>query len=126
MTVPFLDLSAIHAELRGELDAAYHRVVDSGCFILGEEVEAFEREWAEYCGTRHAIGVGSGLDALRLVLLAWGVGPGDEVIVPSNTFIATWLAVSQCGATPVPVEPDLSILPLEPLSETTSIRTIAW
>jgi dTDP-4-amino-4,6-dideoxygalactose transaminase len=104
--IPFLDVPAAYAELREELDAAVGRVMASGQFILGPEVTAFEEEFAAYCDTRHAIGVGSGLDALRLILLAYGVGAGDEVIVPSNTFIATWLAVSQAGATPVPVEPD--------------------
>jgi dTDP-4-amino-4,6-dideoxygalactose transaminase len=78
----------------------------SGQFILGPEVTAFEEEFAAFCEAEHAIGVGSGLDALRLILLAYDVGPGDEVLVPSNTFIATWLAVTQVGATPVPVEPD--------------------
>src|SRR5690349_3965353 len=104
--VSFLDVPAVYAELREELDDAAQRVMASGAYILGPEVKAFEREFAAYCGARHAIGVGSGLDALRLILLASGVGPGDEVIVPSNTFIATWLAVSQVGARPVPVEPD--------------------
>jgi dTDP-4-amino-4,6-dideoxygalactose transaminase len=92
-------------ELRPEIDAAIGRVLDSGHYILGPEVEAFEVEWAAYCEAKHAIGLANGLDALHLALLAVNVGPGDEVIVPSNTFIATWLAVSQCGATPVPVEP---------------------
>jgi dTDP-3-amino-3,4,6-trideoxy-alpha-D-glucose transaminase len=104
--IPFLDVPAAYAELRDELDAAAGRVMASGQFILGPEVTAFEEEFAAYCDTRHAVGVGSGLDALRLVLLAYDIGQGDEVIVPSNTFIATWLAVSQVGATPVPVEPD--------------------
>jgi dTDP-4-amino-4,6-dideoxygalactose transaminase len=104
--VPFLDVSAAYAELQDELDAAAKRVMASGKFILGPEVRAFEKEFAEYCDTRDAIGVGSGLDALRLILLGYDIGHGDEVIVPSNTFIATWLAVSQAGATPVPVEPD--------------------
>lgn len=104
--VPFLDVPAVYAELRHELDDVASSVMRSGSYILGPEVAAFEEEFAGYCGTRHAIGVGSGLDALRLILLAYGVGDGDEVIVPSNTFIATWLAVSQAGATPVPVEPD--------------------
>ncbi len=104
--IPFLDVPAAYAELQDELDAAARGVMASGQFILGPEVTAFEQEFAAYCGTRHAIGVGSGLDALRLILLAYGIGPGDEVIVPSNTFIATWLAVSQAGATPVAVEPD--------------------
>jgi dTDP-4-amino-4,6-dideoxygalactose transaminase len=104
--IPFLDVPAVYAELQDELDDAARRVMASGAYILGPEVTAFEEEFAAYCGTRHAIGVGSGLDALRLILLGYDVGRGDEVIVPSNTFIATWLAVSQAGATPVPVEPD--------------------
>jgi dTDP-4-amino-4,6-dideoxygalactose transaminase len=104
--IPFLDVSAAYAELQDELDAAARSVMASGQFILGPEVTAFEKEFAAYCDTRHAIGVGSGLDALRLILLGYEVGQGDDVIVPSNTFIATWLAVSQAGATPVPVEPD--------------------
>ena len=103
--IPFLDVPAAYAELREELDDAARRVMASGQYILGPEVTAFEEEFAAYCGTRHAVGVGSGLDALRLILLALELAPGDEVIVPSNTFIATWLAVSQAGATPVPVEP---------------------
>jgi dTDP-4-amino-4,6-dideoxygalactose transaminase len=104
--IPFLDVPAMYAELQEELDEAARRVMASGQYILGPEVTAFEEEFAAYCDTRHAIGVASGLDALRLILLAYRVGPGDEVIVPSNTFIATWLAVSQAGAMPVPVEPD--------------------
>jgi dTDP-4-amino-4,6-dideoxygalactose transaminase len=104
--IPFLDVPAAYAELQDELDAAARGVMASGQYILGPDVTAFEEEFAEYCGVRHAIGVGSGLDALRLILLGCEVGPRDEVIVPSNTFIATWLAVSQAGATPVPVEPD--------------------
>lgn len=105
MKVPFLDLRAGYLELKPEIDEAIDRVLNSGWYILGEEVEAFETEWATYCEANHAVGLANGLDALHLALLAMGVGPGDEVIVPSNTFIATWLAVSQCGATPVPVEP---------------------
>ena len=105
-SVPFLDLKAAYLELKPEIDAAVARVLDSGWYILGEEVDAFEAEFASYCGSRHCIGVANGLDALHLALRALDVGPGDEVIVPSNTYIATWLAVSQCGATPVPVEPD--------------------
>ena len=104
--IPFLDVPAAYAELRDELDAAARAVMASGAYILGPEVTAFEEEFAAYCETRHAIGVASGLDALRLILEGYGVGAGDEVLVPSNTFIATWLAVSQAGATPVPVEPD--------------------
>lgn len=105
MGVTFLDLKAGYLELRNEIDAAILRVLNSGNYILGPEVDAFETEFAAYCETSHAVGVANGLDALRLALLALKVGPGDEVIVPSNTYIATWLAVSQCGAIPVPVEP---------------------
>ncbi|GAW69041.1 erythromycin biosynthesis sensory transduction protein eryC1 [Geoanaerobacter pelophilus] len=104
--VPFLDLKAPYLELKDELDAAYRRVMESGWFITGREVEAFEAEFAAFCGTKHCIGVGNGLDALHLILRAMEIGPGDEVIVASNTYIATWLAVSYAGATPVPVEPD--------------------
>lgn len=105
MRVPFLELERQYRELREELDAAALGVLASGRYVLGPEVEAFEAEWAAYCGVRHSVGVGNGLEALELVLRAWGVGPGDEVIVPSNTYIASWLAVSAVGATPVPVEP---------------------
>jgi dTDP-4-amino-4,6-dideoxygalactose transaminase len=104
--IPFLDVAAAYAELQEELDEAVRGVMASGQFILGPEVTAFEEEFAAYCEVDHAIGVGSGLDALRLILMGYGVGDGDEVLVPSNTFIATWLAVTQAGATPVPVEPD--------------------
>ena len=106
MRVPFLDVRAGYVELREELDAAYCRFMDAGWYVLGTEVETFENEFAAYCGTRHCVGVGNGLEALHLILVSWGIGPGDEVIVPSNTYIATWLAVSMAGATPVPVEPD--------------------
>ncbi|HEX8605424.1 MAG TPA: DegT/DnrJ/EryC1/StrS family aminotransferase [Pseudoduganella sp.] len=105
MSVPFLDLQAINNSQAAELETAFRRVLQSGWFVLGKEVAQFEERFAAYCGSRHCIGVANGLDAIMLVLRAWGIGPGDEVIVPSNTFIATWLAVSQCGATPVPVEP---------------------
>jgi len=106
MKVPFLDLKPQVDELRSELQDAFDRVLDSGWYILGGEVEAFERDFAEYCGVEHCVGVGNGLEALHLILRAYGIGVGDEVIVPSNTYIATWLAVSYCGANPVPVEPD--------------------
>ena len=114
MNVPFLDLAAMHGPLRGELLAAFNRVMDSGWFILGPETEAFETEFADYCGVGHCIGVGNGLDALHLILRGMGIGLGDEVIVPSNTFIATWLAVSYSGARPVPVEPDARTFNLDP------------
>ncbi len=106
MSVPFLDLRAAYAELRMEIDAALRRVAESGWYILGKEVEDFEADFSKYCGSSHCVGVGNGLDAIELSLRALGIGPGDEVIVPSNTYIATWLAVTRCGASPVPVEPD--------------------
>lgn len=114
MKVPFLDLKASYLELKEELDAAYHRVMESGWYILGEEVEAFEREFAAYCEAKHCIGVGNGLDALHLILRAYGIGMGSEVIVPANTYIATWLAVSYAGATSVPVEPDVRTFNINP------------
>jgi dTDP-4-amino-4,6-dideoxygalactose transaminase len=114
MRVPFLDLKAPYAELREGLDAASRRVMESGWFITGGELKAFEEEFAAYCGARHCVGVGNGLDALHLILRALKIGEGDEVIVPSNTFIATWLAVTQAGATPVPVEPDPRTYNLDP------------
>jgi dTDP-4-amino-4,6-dideoxygalactose transaminase len=112
--IPFLDLKAPHVELREEINAAIARVIESGWYILGPEVEAFESDFAAYCEATYCVGVGNGLDALHLALLAMDVGPGDEVIVPSNTYIATWLAVSQCGATPVPVEPDERTFNIDP------------
>ena len=113
-SVPFLDLGRLHQSIREPLDAAYHRVVDSGWFIMGPELEAFESEFAQYCEAKHCIGVGNGLEALHLLLRAYGIGPGDEVIVPSNTFIATWLAVTECGATPVPVDPNIDTHNIDP------------
>ena len=112
--IPFLDLKAPYLELKEELDEAIARVVSSGWFIGGSEVDQFEADYAQYCGATHAVGVANGLDALHLALRAMDVGPGDEVIVPSNTYIATWLAVSQCGATPVPVEPDARTYNIDP------------
>ena len=114
MTVPFLDLRAAYLELKPGIDAATARVLDSGWYILGPEVEAFEAEWAGYCEARHAVGLANGLDALTLSLRALEIGPGDEVIVPSNTYIATWLAVSGVGAVPVPVEPDPATHNIDP------------
>ncbi len=106
MKIPFLDLKATYLELKDEFDSAYRRVMESGWYVLSQEVEAFEAEFASYCAANYCIGVGNGLDALHLILRAMGVGSGDEVIVPANTYIATWLAVTHTGATPVPVEPD--------------------
>lgn len=107
-TVPFRELVSEHRVLRAELMERMGEVVDAGAFILGPQCEAFEAEWADYCGVAHAIGVGSGLSAIELLLRAHGVGPGDEVVVPSYTFIATWLAVAASGATIVPVDVDLT------------------
>ncbi|MBT9598178.1 MAG: DegT/DnrJ/EryC1/StrS family aminotransferase [Vitreoscilla sp.] len=105
MGIAFLDLQAIYRQDQAAYDAAYRRVMDSGRWILGPELLAFEKSFASYLGRRHAIGVGNGLDALTLALQVCGIGPGDEVLVPAHTFIATWLAVRQCGATPRAVEP---------------------
>lgn len=104
--VPFLDLTAAYDELKVELDKAGRDVLGSGRYVMGPQLEAFESEFASYCKVDHCLGVGNGLEALELVLRAWDIGPGDEVIVPSNTFIATWFAVSKLGAKPVPVEPN--------------------
>ncbi len=114
MKVPFVDFASPYGELKAELDAAYFRFMESAWYVLGKEVEAFEEEFAAYCGTKHCVGVGNALDAMHLVLRAWDIGPGDEVIVPSNTYIATWLAISMAGATPVPVEPDPNTFNLDP------------
>jgi dTDP-4-amino-4,6-dideoxygalactose transaminase len=114
MVIPFLDLKKIHEPIRHLLDEAYARVIDSGWFIMGPELEAFELEFASYCNVKHCIGVANGLDALHLLLRAYGIGEGDEVIVPSNTFIATWLAVTQCGAKPIPVEPNILTHNIDP------------
>lgn len=103
--VPFLELDQTYFEIKDELDAAYQRVMNSGWYILGEEVKAFENEFATYCGVKQCVGVGNGLEALQLILRGYGIGAGDEVIVPANTYIATWLAVSNAGANVVPVEP---------------------
>jgi len=112
--VPFLDLQSINEHFRASLQTAFDRVLDSGWVMLGRELEQFEREFADYCGVKHCIGVGNGLDAMRLVLTAWGIGPGDEVIVPSNTYIATFLAVTAVGALPVPVEPNEETFNIDP------------
>ncbi len=116
MSVPFLDLKRPHALLAAPLTAAFERVLASGWFIMGPELAAFEAEFAHYCSVSECIGVANGLEALHLLLRAYGIGAGDEVIVPSNTFIATWLAVTQCGATPVAVEPDALTYNLNPAS----------
>ena len=113
--VSFLDLKASVDELRVDIDEAIRRVLDSGWYILGNEVKKFEDDFAAYCNVKHCVTVANGLDALFIILKAYGIGEGDEVIVPSNTFIATWLAVSYTGATPVPVEPDINTYNIDPL-----------
>lgn len=103
--IEFLNLKKINNKYRDDLVKAITGVVDSGWYINGSQVERFEQEFAGFCDANFAIGVGNGLDALQLILRAYDIGQGDEVIVPSNTFIATWLAITYCGATPIPVEP---------------------
>jgi len=112
--IPFLNMRSPYRELKEELDSAYQRVMESGWYILGQEVKAFEQKFASYCQAKECVGVGNGLEALHLILRAYGIGAGDEVIVPSNTYIATWLAVSYAGATPIPVEPDAQTYNLDP------------
>jgi len=110
----FLDLKSPYLELKDELDDAYQRVMQSGWYIMGQELSAFENEFAEYCDSKFCVGVGNGLDALFLILKAYGVGNDDEVIVPANTYIATWLAASHLGAKPVPIEPDSTTFNINP------------
>ncbi len=112
--VPFNDLHFMHNDIRNQLDSAYAAVIDRSIYILGNECSSFEKEFAAYCGTKHCVGVASGLDAITLLLKAYGIGQGDEIIIPSNTFIATALAVSSTGATPVLVEPDIQSYNIDP------------
>ena len=114
MKVPILDLKPAYDELRDELDAAYRRVMESGWVLLGRELDAFESEYAASVGARHCIGVANGLEAMQLVLMALGIRPGDEVIVPSHGYIATWLAVTHAGGRPIPCEPDPDTYNLDP------------
>lgn len=114
MKVPFLDLTKVNQSMAPLLEEGFSRVLNSGWFIQGKELETFEAEFADYCNVAHCVGVGNGLDAIHLLLAAYGIGPGDEVVVPSNTFIATWLAVTRCGAKPVPAEPDPNTYNLSP------------
>ena len=125
--VAFLDLNIPHGQIRDELDQAYREVIDRGLFICGPQLEAFEAEYAVYCGSKHCIGVGNGLEALHLLLYAYDIRPGDEVIVPSNTFIATWPAVSHVGAVLVPVEPVEATFNIDPsrIEQSITARTKA-
>lgn len=112
--VKFLDLRKINERFRVEMDEATKRVMDSGWYLLGMEVEKFEHEFAAYCGVKHAVGVANGLDALKLIVKAYGIGPGDEIIAPANTYIASLIAISSNGAKPVLVEPDESSCLINP------------
>jgi dTDP-4-amino-4,6-dideoxygalactose transaminase len=112
--VPFLAFQGQHIPIREEIMSAIGRVYDSYWYVLGEEVTQFEKDYASFNQVKHAVGVANGLDALVLALRTLGIGPGDEVIVPSNTYIATWLAVTQVGAIPVPVEPELATSNIDP------------
>ena len=125
--IKFLDLHKINERFRAEMDAATKRVLDSGWYLLGKECEAFEQEFAAYCGVKHAIGCANGLDALKLVIKAMGIGPGDEVIAPANTYIASLIAISANGATPVLVEPDGDTYLIDPakIEEKVTSRTKA-
>lgn len=123
MKVSFLDLHSPYQELKEEMDVAYRRVMESGWYILGEETERFEQEFARYCGVKHCIGLGNGLEALHLILRAYEIGDEDEVIVPANTYIATWLAITYAGARPVPVEPDPFTYNMDPAGIETAITS---
>lgn len=112
--IKFLDLYKINEQYRSEIDIAIKRVLDSGWYILGQESEAFEQNFAAYCGAKHCIGVANGLDALNLIIKAYGFGVGDEIIVPANTYIASILAISQNGVTPILVEPDINTYNINP------------
>ncbi|NUZ08187.1 DegT/DnrJ/EryC1/StrS family aminotransferase [Piscinibacter koreensis] len=119
--IPFLDLKQVNGRHAEAIHEAVERVLASGWYILGSELPRFEQAFAAFCEARHAIGVANGLDALTLSLRALGIGPGDEVIVPSHTFVATWLAVSHVGATPVPVEPVADGFNIDPARIETAI-----
>ena len=121
MKIQNLDFKSPYIELKEELDEVYSKFMTSGWYVLGKEVKLFEEEYAAYCGVKYCIGVANGLDALYLALRGYNIGTGDEVIVPSNTYIATWLAVSQTGATPVPVEPDENSYNIDPYKIESSI-----
>lgn len=112
--IKFLDLHKINEQYRREIDQAIKRVLDSGWYLLGKENEAFCSEFAKYCETKHCIGVANGLDALTLIIKAYGFGKGDEIIVPANTYIASILAISANGATPILVEPDINTYNIDP------------
>lgn len=127
MQIPFLPLAAVNNRFRDEIDDRIRRILDAGWYLQGEQNELFCRHFAEYCGTKYALGVANGLDALNLIIRACGFGPGDEIIVPANTYIATMLAISENGCTPVPVEPTLETCNIDPdrIEEAITSRTRA-
>ena len=112
--IKFLDLEKVNNRFRGEIDFRIKTILDKGWYLQGEENEKFSRNFAAYCGVKHALGVGNGLDALRLIIKAYGFGAGDEIIVPANTYIATILAITDNGCTPVLVEPDINTYNINP------------
>lgn len=114
MEIPFANFKPMHNEIRAELDKAYNRVMDKSVFIQGEECKKFEEEYAKYCETKYCVGVATGLDSIYLILKALNIKKGDEVIIPSNTYIATALAVSYTGATPIFVEPTIETYNINP------------
>lgn len=114
MNIPFLPLDKINNRFRAEIDARIKAILDKGWYLQGDQNDLFAKHFAEYCGTKYALGVANGLDALNLIIRAYGFGPGDEVIVPANTYIATILAISQNGCTPILVEPALSTYNIDP------------
>jgi len=125
--IKFLDLKAINNQYKEEINEAVKRAIDSGWYILGKENEDFEEEFARFCGVKHCIGVANGLDALTIIIKAYGFGTGDEIIVPANTYIASILAISANGAIPVPVEPDINTFNIDPdkIEEKITSRTKA-
>ena len=112
--IKFLDLEKVNNRFRDEIDSRIKIILDKGWYLQGEENEKFSRNFAAYCGVKHALGVGNGLDALRLIIKAYGFGAGDEIIVPANTYIATILAITDNGCTPVLVEPDINTYNINP------------
>lgn len=121
--IKFLDLKAINEMHRLEMEAAIKRVLDSGWYLLGKEIESFEKEFSEYCGVKHTVGCANGLDALKLIIQAYGFGPGDEIIAPANTYIASLISISANGATPVLVEPDINTYLIDPEKIESSITS---
>ena len=125
--IKFLDLKPVNRKYESDIRDAFNRVLESGWYLLGKEIEVFEAEFAKYCGVDHAVGVASGLDALALIIKAYDFGSGDEIIVPANTYIASVLAVTSCGVEPVFVEPDMRthLIDVRKIKEKITARTKA-